>query len=294
MANIVETFGLRVTKPVAVTKIYNDSFFKSLTLPEIANDEMVGIEVEIENADGGRMELNAAWQVTDDGSLRNGGREFITRPVKARDTPILLTHLFRQYLNTENCCFSPRTSVHVHLNVQDFEYDQLFSFVSLYSMFEKYLFQFVGRGRKNNIYCVPISESSLITNLIEKNPGRDWSKYTSLNLLPVATQGTVEFRHMHGTADVQKLCQWIGMITRLKSYVKSQNTKELRVLISSLSDKTDIFSLAAAVFGEYADLLKLDNDFDVGPAKIILTSSDEGSRVYQRNSTNSLFHQFKI
>lgn len=58
--------------------------------------------------------------------------------------------------------------------------------------------------------------SKTISNLFGGS-GRGWQKYTALNLLPITKYGTVEFRHMHGTNDFDKLCTWINSLSNLIS-----------------------------------------------------------------------------
>jgi len=42
-----------------------------------------------------------------------------------------------------------------------------------------------------------------------------WSKYSALNIIPLARLGTIEFRHMHGTKDQVLMKDWLGSISNL-------------------------------------------------------------------------------
>lgn len=274
----------------------------------IPSNQLIGIEVEVENVIGTQLPRNTVWHAVADGSLRNDGMEFVSLPIKASSAPAALEQLLSDVLN-QACHFSPRTSVHVHLNVQDMEVSQAIDLVMLYAVFEKLFYKFAGRGRIRNIYCVPITETKLLTRLVEKGLGEEWSKYTGLNLTPIrgtgrgsddrreGAYGTVEFRQMHGTFSVEKLCQWIDLITSLKEYILKSSTKDFRAMMHSMDDSFDFNKLLNEVFGEKAQWLKYDGFGDVRhtymAAKSAMLSSRTITRIMGSSSSDSLFLKFK-
>lgn len=243
---------------------------------KIDSNEIIGIEVEVENINGvGR--IRSMWQSKHDNSLRNNGVEFVSLPIRASDAPAALYSLMTETLG-KDACFSPRTSVHVHLNFTDNEPEDVFNMVMLYAVFERLFYKMVGRQRIKNIYCVPLTETNLIPLMALRGAKPDfWHKYAGLNLKPLADYGTVEFRHMHGTADVQKLCVWIDLITKLKAYCLKQGSSHLRPLIASMDDNFDFEKLLREIFGSTADYLKYtaldDVRFTYPVAKILVTKT---------------------
>src|SRR5215213_1967548 len=160
MTTILEKFGIN---PVQIVVPKGLDYVGSVS---IRSEHAIGIEVEVENVvDVARIPKGSVWTSKTDGSLRNAGMEFITMPIPASYAPAVLNQLMTQVLN-QHCSFSPRTSVHVHLNVQDLELHQALDYVLLYSIFEKLFYKFAGRGRIRNIFCVPITETDLLVNLI--------------------------------------------------------------------------------------------------------------------------------
>lgn len=263
----------------------------------------IGIEVEVENAINIHVPKGSVWQQISDGSLRNSGAEFITSPIPANAAPAVLDQLMTHILH-QDCCFSPRTSVHIHLNVQDLETHQATDLVLLYTVFEKLLYKFAGRGRIRNIYCVPIIDTSLLTGLVEKGVGVPWSKYTGLNLCPLqrnrnegAGYGTMEFRHMHGTFSVEKLCVWINLITQLKEYVLRSDTKVIRNLILEMNDHFDFMNLANVIFGKYAGALEYCSLSDVQAGYMVAKSAFIDTRVASKLANSATkeapWYQFK-
>lgn len=255
MTTVIEQYGMGAV-PVYVPKGLGDAS----DVWKIDSSEVVGIEVEVENQ-AHRRPSNRVWTVTDDGSLRNSGAEFISQPIPASFAPAALKHLFHGDFDQEYC-FSPRTSVHVHLNMQDAPCEKVLDLLFIYSLFEKTLFRFVGKGRWKNIYCTPVTETNLLASIARTGLRSHWEKYTGFNLLPLPEKGTVEFRHMHGTIDVKKLCIWIDLITRLKAYVLKHKTEEIRRTIINFNGG-QVEALANEVFGELAEFLQISDPNEV-------------------------------
>lgn len=243
--NILTAYGLRGVGGVAASSFKNVDLTK---YPIINSKELVGIEIEIENYVTSKNAYHGVWSAKEDGSLRNNGREFITKPCQAEYIPYLLHNLFNEHLAESASC-TPRTSVHVHLNMLDVPVEKINLFVLFYSLYEKVLFSWIGKNRYKNIYCVPITSSYLIKSLHGYNVP-DWSKYTALNLAPLSRQGTVEFRAMHGTKDIEKLSKWVSMIVSMKAFIMSKSTSELEKIYKECNPETDYLSLGKEFLGE--------------------------------------------
>lgn len=290
MATILEEYGIRPIQPHNVTGL------GKVSSPHVVTStEFVGIEVEVENV-GLLPAMNRVWQHHEDASLRNGGAELVTQPILATVAPVCLEHLFTQVLSAE-CCFGPRTSVHVHLNVQDLTRPQTMDLILLYSIYEKLFYKFVGKGREKNIYCVPLYDCDMLPNLIDLGETRNnrWSKYTGFNTLPIRTYGTVEFRHMHGTTDVAKLAMWINLICKLKEYVRRVGTKDIRTMIATMNDEFDFGNLLQEVFGEYARAFRYEGPHELNylQAKQALAARATTRAFMTGASKASAFYTFK-
>lgn len=250
---VLEHFGLTKVSPYKVKlPLWDEIIIKS--------DHLVGIEIEIENVGGRSVGLiDSSWTTAPDNSLRNAGIEFISRPILASMAPTILKSLLIDTL-PKDCSFSPRTSVHIHLDMQQMSGNGIVDFVGLYCLFEELLYRFAGRGRNKNIYCIPVCETDLARGLGFVGLRKEWKKYTGLNLCPLSSYGTVEFRHMHGTYDVQKISSWIQLIVCLKDFVI--NTKGIQKLIASLEEESDWYGLMQEVFGDFSNLLKIKSPLD--------------------------------
>lgn len=233
----------------------------------IVDDIRLGIEVEQEyEGDGARHSVtrntpalnNAEWRVTRDGSLRNYGVEFVSN--------ILYPYQVRSSLQTllpvlDRGTYSWRSGIHVHVECADMSAEQLRSMAQLYAVMEPLIFAWEGTNRQESRFCVPwytaprgvhemfTAINSNDADLISMSLN-SFGKYTSLNMIPLTRQGTVEFRHMQTTGDLDKIIEYVNMCLGIVSAGK-QNLDALSVLSSS----TDAASFISSIFGDYCPTL---------------------------------------
>lgn len=257
---IKEYFGLNQVAVQDCSKIYGAS------ADVIDSDLAVGIEVEVESFTVNRNPNGGVWILKGDGSLRNNGVEFITVPIAARYAPAALDDLLGHSLS-KDCCFSPRTSIHIHVDMQSFETHQVMDTVLLYTLLESLFYKYTGRGRIKNIYCVPVFDTAMLKGqAVRSHLGvttDQWSKYAGLNLLRLKDLGTMEFRHMHGTFDAHKVSIWIRLIIKLCTFARNAGSEYIRKLCQSAESSLDIPTLLREIFGSDADYLKYRSFEDV-------------------------------
>ena len=230
----------------------------------------VGIEVEVENAAiTGRVPRN--WRITEDGSLRNGGVEFVSSPLAGGAITNALTSL-DEYLKDKvpNHSWSVRTSVHVHVNHQFSTTEQVLKEVLLFIVFEDILFDIFGPDRKDNNHCVKLSDSFIrVKELVESISGSHvdeifnaisrWPKYTSLNLSPLTRQWTLEYRMCSGTSNPDLLTNFITILQNLKKV--SHSTSNMQVLLDTVCPTPDdlwtrVMGSAAMTDQNYHDMIE--------------------------------------
>ncbi len=216
-----------------------------------------GIELEIEAFDI-KKSVPKTWHVKEDGSLRNGGREFVSDPLEFKHIENSLTQLFSCLSLCEDS-YSERTSVHVHCNVRDLSTDNIASMALLYLVVEGIFFSYVDKSRSKNIFCVSLNQfqaAEALSNCFYKpdmGNGMHWEKYSAFNLLPLSQFGTIEFRHMQGTSDVPYIVAWIEAINQLKTQAQKHTFDEWFAQISVLNNTSEYYSFARRLFGDCAD-----------------------------------------
>lgn len=193
-----------------------------------------GVEHEIENVSTYDNLNTQYFHVESDHSLRNNGVEFISNPLSFESQLSAFDNLhgtikYQSSGGGVKSAFTDRTSVHVHVNCLDLSAEAAKSLALWYALFEPVFFTFVDKKRSNSIYCVPLDQTLLPSSYdksLHKLVGM-WSKYTAFNLLPLKTQGTIEFRHMHGTNDKELFKEWLTAIKQLWEYAQTNYPSKL-------------------------------------------------------------------
>ena len=200
----------------------------------------VGIEVEIE---GGPWPEDPIpnWPTHPDHSLRNNGIEFVIAKPLARGHVYKHLEVLREHLADAKLEFSYRTSVHVHINVQDFTVKQWVNFIAAFTILEELLVDVVGPKRAGNKFCLRIKDAEepikLIRGGIQQQRLPDFLngdlKYASMNVLATVTHGTLEFRAMEGNLDTKFINDWVQLLLSIKDYAR--NVESPRAIMASMS-----------------------------------------------------------
>lgn len=262
MSTIFELFGpntySRVTENMLVERgNYKISEEHKLVHPEL----IVGLELEIEDFPLDIEQRFRGLSFTVDNSLRNNGVEAITRPTYSKFVPEKLTAFFEKFKITERN-YTERCSTHVHVNCQDLTPEQIAALCVLYQTVEHVLFSFIEHERDNNIFCVPWSQTNIGHQFVHNflyDPNfttYNWQKYTALNIIPLRTKGTVEFRHLEGTCDVKRITLWLNIIGSMFKYIETVDKDTLMETISRMNTISNYEEFIYSVFGEYAYVFK--------------------------------------
>ena len=253
------------------------------------------------------------WREVSDDSLRNYGREYIfAEPLYGTGiTDALVDMAF--FMDEVKPSITYRCSVHVHLNVSDMEAEQLLTLLTLYLIFERTLVKYHGGSREDNIFCVPYYKApESMVNLQwlyqDAMEGRlsagtvgsmlsDFQKYNALNIGAVMTHGSLEFRHMPGTTDMNKVFEWIKIIQYMKRAALEGDIDYME-LVHGASGHTS--SLLERVFQDTAEVLKyrdMTNDIMAGArlaqrmingSKFGTTTEEEIGRRYNKSTREKI------
>jgi len=221
--------------------------------PSLVTADAVGVELELEGFTSGDVEtarrhLNPHWTVTSDGSLRNGGVEFITTGGKGGEV------LYQAYERITTCLrdtvnydASWRCSTHMHLNMLDFTCNQVARYMLVYAACEPILFALAGSQRRSSNFCTPLADSlvfhkKLISRLYDNTVANrlasaQTSKYTALNFQPlfgnqnVRPLGTIEFRGGRPMTTMEELLLQTNILLSIKDFVRNFEGTEDEMLV---------------------------------------------------------------
>lgn len=189
----------------------------------------VGVEIEVEMVHPNIVEEQTRqhWEVVEDGSLRPSDRSaelIFPTPGYAGQDIIAALNCLRESSELKEGRYGWRTAAHVHVDMRDKNLSDIHNIITAYALLEPYIFAWEGSGRQESRFCMPwwvcsqdmigatsivASESSRVHHLRDRVMG--FSKYTALNLAPLRTLGTIEFRHMQSTIQRDRLLAYINL-----------------------------------------------------------------------------------
>lgn len=295
----------------------------------VSNSDAIGVEVELENIRYFETTKNLPnifdlWNAVEDGSLRDGTEFIFKEPLKGANISAAL-ELMNEFLKLyrkkgKPVLITERCSVHIHLDIRDLDEHQLNNMIMVYLLIERVLFYHINPLRLKNNYCRPLTDSDFkytlksMLNISKDNDiysifnavKKECDKYSALNVLPITTFGSVEFRHHHGTSDMMAIKNWINIILAIKRTSIKYSIEDLLdlnyekgfiKLLSVIFDGTDLGN------EEYlSSLIELERLVDKGIIDVkeildydklqALTSKTTRTKSRVRPE-NTLLHQFK-
>lgn len=178
-----------------------------------------GIEIECEGITS-PFPANT-WHPETDHSLKMNGAELVTLPLSGESFDLFF-HEYKAFIKKQpELTFTHRCSIHVHVNVRDLKLPQFVALVAAYICLEDLFFNEVEPIRRNNSYCTPTADFGLSVNdLLKRYPYAKENpyKYGALNFGVASSYGTVEFRHLEGTKDINKIVKWVQLCQDFVEY----------------------------------------------------------------------------
>ena len=158
------------------------------------------------------------WKVVPDGSLNSGGGELVSPPLRGLagldEMRAILSDLPEYKVGVDSSC-----GVHVHHScpLDENSAPAVKRLLGAYGYFESKVIDYLvipARRGDYNSYCLPINQMS---GLSRTHPtigdisrlAENISRYFKVNICPLNTYGTVEFRHHHGCIDPNDVANWV-------------------------------------------------------------------------------------
>jgi hypothetical protein len=246
----------------------NDTIYNYYGTGIFSPEFIAGTEYEVEYINN-HGNVGENFHIETDGSLRNNGYEYTTVPLDYINSLKAFKKLFATIDYNSAKGHSERTSTHVHINVGTLTMDQCKQLVLVYAALEPLFFNYVTSNRKDNIFCVPLSYttmskyySSNFREMLEP-----WHKYTAFNILPVKNYGTMEFRHLQGTCHYPTYEGWLTSLKHLYEFIRDtpefdilkylnsgKTIEQLTNIVPILKEKVPISSLTTLLYDSTLDV----------------------------------------
>jgi hypothetical protein len=196
----------------------------------------VGLELEVEAKHELPISAPRCWLAKPEGSLRGHAMEYVTDgPIKCDLDKFGKIKALTDLINLPKYAVdkeSPRTSLHVHVNVGQLTPVQMWTSATAYWLCERLLMKYCGADmREGNLFCLRLADADGVIkvsckDLKGKQPFRsihtDKIRYSSQNLNAVPKFGSIEYRGMRGVTDPVIIDTWSDelykMVTQSKKY----------------------------------------------------------------------------
>lgn len=229
------------------------------------HDGKYGVEIETESLSPYKWPSMAFWRVDHDGSLRNFGAEYIS---VAPFSDSQLSEALEEFdaLPIDFIENSISTSVHIHYNTLNMTGIQVLNAITAYTIFEPMLCKFSGPYRESNLFCLQLKDAEggmyaiqeladfLSLKQTRKFTSVDSAKYAALNVGSFWRYGSIEFRSLRGTSDVDLIKKWSKIINCIFEYSKQFENPDY-VVQAYQKDPKKFFN---EMFGEYVNDLMYD------------------------------------
>ena len=186
----------------------------------------IGIEIEME----GKHLLqfpNRFWAGIRDGSLRGTNPvEYVMKEPCKKATVVSRLNYLQKELKEHGSVLKPsgRCGVHVHVNCQELNTQQVINFALLYIILEDVLMQWCGEDRIGNMFCLRAKDAEKMIEALavcrKSNNMRfiqdNNYRYASINLSALRKFGSVEFRGLGTPRRFSRIAKWAKMLLAIK------------------------------------------------------------------------------
>lgn len=226
----------------------------------------IGIEIEVEGRSLPHEETaeeTPYWKYAIDHSLRgeDNGEYVLRKPIKFEEVPKALDSLWGLFAKYKSVLDdSNRTSVHIHLNCQNFHVNRLASFSALYFCLEEILTEWCGEYRVGNLFCLRSKDAPAIVSRIKTFIQRDGDTnisehlhYAGFNIHSLSKFGSIEIRTLRGVKDPTIIQDWVDILQRL--YDLSESFEDPRKICDMFSAEGPI-DFFYAILGDKASVVR--------------------------------------
>lgn len=192
-------------------------------------DKLYGVEIEVEGSSLPNPEYSIpGWRIEEDTSLKTEEAwEYVTDgPDTLAGIRSRLDTLSRKFVDCDSTIYdSVRAGVHVHMNVQTWDMKRVMTFAMCYYIMEDIFLKWCGDNREGNLFTLRTKDAEYVLfKLLEMLKTRnlkvletDIIRYASLNYLSLFKYGTIEFRGMRSTPDLDTIYKWVEIIDELRT-----------------------------------------------------------------------------
>ena len=168
------------------------------------------------------------WKVQPDASIN--GWEIVSPPLNDTEELITVVNTLR---HVTKAIGSKKCGIHVHHDVNDLSIKELKNVYELYAKYEmNAIYSILPLHRFRSSYCKPIfNEIDNLRSARTRDDFISWhrSRYLSLNHKAYVKYGTLEFRAMASTINIDRILSWVELTHKMiEVSTKKERIKQLK------------------------------------------------------------------
>jgi hypothetical protein len=250
-----------------------------------------GIEIEVENFIAPDRALRF-WTLVREASLRNDGIELVSKPLMRTTLNAALLEA-EEFVNMAGARATERCGVHAHLQYSHLTWGQLLSSIALHTLVEPHIFAKYAKDRSDNHFCVPMWSNTVLADMLHQDANHLRSgkkpkpktnmrggllyprrclemegcpKYSALNIKPLFTLGTLEYRYHPGTHHADEIREWLELLYQIQ-VVAREFDDPMKVV--EWAEDTSIITLCEKVGLEPQEVMHIDQEDAIDMATIL-------------------------
>ena len=244
----------------------------------------VAIEIEVvnegayEDEEDGEYHFDESgyprgWTDVHDGSLNEGGREFIMQP-EVGDAALSTVTEFCSWAISKEFYADASCGLHVHTDAYYLGIRELKGIMLTMMALEPFIYQMLPSHRREIRYSAPMSENVKAEDILSIKSIRDFchiwyevmnetsasqdkyndSRYRGLNMHSKMLHGTIEYRYHHGTLNSENISNWMILCLTISDFgakLLSPDTETKLLDLFILKESKD--------FSDYLQAMGADN-----------------------------------
>mgnify|MGYP003110074313 FL=1 len=182
-----------------------------------------GLNAEVE---GYNHITRSHWKITSDASI-NGRNAFeLVSPILQGQNGLRQLKKACKVLNDLGAQVNVSCGLHVHLDSQEMNVDEILSVYNRYCDYTSQIDQVVSPSRRGE-GARYVSQVKRVNRKFHSKRGlaRHQNKYRKVNLVNIASRGSIEFRQHQGTTDYTKISNWLSFLMQFVE--ASRHTKKI-------------------------------------------------------------------
>ena len=246
---------------------------------KIKSKRHAGVEIECIH-DWGRLSIPDGWRIVSDTSISDedlGAEYVMTRPLNGNRLLEKVEEL-TGFIDNTGGYVDKSCGLHVHINGLDMELEQMKNCLAIGKSMETWIYDMLPADRKYSRYSKPLPDFDVkeLMNVSTYNEFvRFWyhnlsnteistgkyneSRYRGFNVHSRFINGTIEFRHHHGTLDFINIEQWINLCMAVvdTSFNLSKLSREILIDNPLKHNVSDFFyAIGLSSFEKYYNDMK--------------------------------------